>query len=161
MRKLFYLGAVFFAVLTTQYSFSQSYDADQGRSEYEDNQAAPPADHPCGDQATGECWCLYCHYEPCYYTAQRCIQVPQYYKKKCCRMVRKNYEVKRCRMVPQYYTETVCREEPEYYCTDECKMCEKVVCDRKCKYVPKYYWKHVCGQTGCDTPCPPQSPGPR
>lgn len=111
-------------------------------------QAQCPPDQRCGD-----CYCMYCHYEPCYYNCWRCCEEPQYYKKKCCRYVPRYYQVQRCRYVPQYYCETYCREEPEYYCVDECKMCKRWVCDRKCKYVPKYYYKHECNP--CATPCAP------
>jgi len=113
-----------------------------------------PADHPCEDQPMNDCWCLYVHYEPCYYTTKRCVEEQIPCKKKCTRQVPKYYEVQRCKMVPQYYTETVCKYETECYEVDDCKTCKKWVCDQHCKYVPKYYWKHVCGQQGCPSPCP-------
>lgn len=106
---------------------------------------------PC-DQATGECWCMYCHYEPCYTNCWRCIEVPQYCTKKCCRQVPQYYQVQRCRYVPQYYCETCCRNVPEYYDVQECKMCKKWICDKKCNYVPKYYYKKVCCNTNACTP---------
>lgn len=112
-------------------------------------------DHACGEQNTGDCWCKFVRYKPCYYTTTRCIeeQVPCY--KKCCRYVPQNYEVQRCRYVPQYYTETCCRQVPEYYDVCEYKCCKKYVCDKHCKYVPEYYWKHVCPPAAnCNTPCP-------
>lgn len=140
MKKFFRVAAILCALLTTQYSYAQDND---------DSGCCPPPDQPCGD-----CWCLYCHYEPCYYNTKRCIDVPQYYKKKCCRYVPKYYEVKKCRYVPQYYSETCCKYEPEYYCVDECKMCKKEICERKCRWVPRYYYKHVCGDNSCNTPCP-------
>lgn len=114
-----------------------------------------PEDQPC-DEKTGECWCKYVHYEPCYYNTWRCVETPQYYTKKCCRYVPKYYEVQKCRYVPQYYNETCCRYEPEYYDTQECRTCKQWVCDKHCKYKPCYYYKHVCGDTNCQTPCPTQ-----
>lgn len=114
----------------------------------------PREDHPCGDVSTGDCWCKYCHYEPCYYYTKRCVTENKYCTKKCCRQVPQYYEVQRCRYVPQYYTETCCKYCPEYYDVQECIPCQKWVCDRHCKYVPRYYWKHVCGQPDCKTPCP-------
>lgn len=147
MKKFFALAALAFAMLTAPYSYAAS------NQECCPQQAATedccPQDQPCG-----ECWCLYCHYEPCYYTTRRCIEVPQYYKKKCCKYVPKYYEVKKCRYVPQYYTETCCKYEPEYYCEDECKMCKQWVCERQCKYVPRYYYKKVCNNNNCNTACP-------
>jgi hypothetical protein len=113
-----------------------------------------PEEHPCGETATGECWCMYCCYEPCYYTTRRCVTEEIPCKKCCCRYVDKYFEVQKCRMVPEYYCETCCKQEPEYYEVDDCKTCEKWVCDQHCKYVPRYYWKHVCGQEGCPSPCP-------
>lgn len=104
------------------------------------------------DQPTGDCWCLYCHYEPCYYNTYRCVQKPVYTTKKCCRYVPKYYQVQRCRYVPQYYCETKCCQVPEYYDVCECNYCTETVCDKCCKYVPKYYWKHVCNNP-CDTGC--------
>ncbi len=112
-------------------------------------QCCPIADQPCND-----CWCLMCHYEPCYYNDWRCVEEPVMCKKQCCRYVPKYYEVQRCRYVPQMYCETVCRNEPEYYCVDECNYQKKWVCDKKCQYQPKYYYKHVCGNNNCTTPCP-------
>lgn len=103
------------------------------------------------DTNAGECWCLMCHQEPCYYNTYRCVEKPVYTTKKCCRYVPKYYEVQRCKYVPQYYTETKCEQCPEYYDVEECTTCKEWVCDRQCKYVPKYYWKHTCGQTApCD-----------
>lgn len=117
----------------------------------------PRADHACADTQTGDCWCKYVHYEPCYYYTKRCVTENKYCTKKCCRQVPKYYQVQRCRYVPQYYCETCCKMCPEYYDVQECIPCQKWVCDRHCKYVPRYYWKHVCGQAGCPTPCPEQS----
>lgn len=108
-----------------------------------------PADAPCND-----CWCLYVHYKPCYYTTQRCVEEQIPCKKTCCRYVPQYYEVQRCRQVPEYYTETCCCQVPEYYEVDDCKTCQKMVCDQHCEYVPEYYWKHICGKEGCQTPCP-------
>lgn len=115
-------------------------------------------DRPCEDQPMNDCWCLYVHYEPCYYNTKRCIEEKVPCKKQCCRYVPQYYEVDRCRYVPQYYKETCCRYVPQYYCVDDCKTCYKWVCDQHCKYVPQYYWKHVCGQAGCATACPTTYP---
>jgi hypothetical protein len=112
---------------------------------------ACPADHPCEDQPMGECWCLMVHYEPRYYTTQRCVEELIPCKKKCWRKVPQCYEVQRCRMVPQYYTETCTRYVDECYEVDDCKCCKKTVCDEHCEYVPCYYWKHVC-----ENPCCPE-----
>lgn len=108
--------------------------------------SAPVADQGCcpQEQQVGDCWCLYCKYEPCYTNCWRCIEVPQYCTKKCCRQVPQYYQVQRCRYVPQYYCETCCRYCPEYYDVQECKMCKKWICEKKCNYVPKYYYKRVC-----------------
>lgn len=114
----------------------------------------PRADQPCDDKATGECWCKYVHYEPCYYYTRRCVTDNKYCTKRCCRQVPKYYQVQRCRYVPQYYCETCCKYCPEYYDVQQCIPCQRWVCDRHCKYVPRYYYKHVCGQVGCTTPCP-------
>lgn len=120
----------------------------------------PEQGAPC-DAPTGECYCMYVRYNPCYYQCPRtvCEQIPC--KRKCCRYVPQYYEVEKCRYVPQYYKETYCRQCPEYYYVDECKTCEKIVYDTKCEYKPCYYWKHTCGQPvqgGC---CGPQGCGIR
>lgn len=113
-----------------------------------------PPDQPCSDQACNDCWCLYVHYEPCYYCVNRCVEEQVPCKKQCVRYVNKCYEVQRCKYVPQYYTETYTRQEPEYYCVDDCKTVQKTVQDVCCKNVPRYYWKHVCGNANCTNPCP-------
>jgi|GEM_PF-1241732 len=120
--------------------------------------AAAPADHPCGDVKTGDCWCMYCHYEPCTYYTQRCVEEQIPCKKRCCRQVPKYYQVQRCKMVPEYYNETLCKYETEYYYVDDSKCCKKWVSDSHVKYVPKYYWKHTCGEANCTTACPQQQP---
>lgn len=117
----------------------------------------PQAEAPCSAPQggpTNECWCKYVRYEPCYYYTKRCVNENKYCTKKCTRQVPKYYEVQKCRYVPQYYTETACKYETECYDVQECIPCKKWVCDRHVKYVPKYYWKHVCGQQSCPTPCP-------
>lgn len=133
-----------------------SYDSDSASdSSYSSGSAQGdcPEDHCVGDKPTGDCWCMYCHYEPCYYNTWRCVEKPVYTTKKCCRMVPKYYEVQRCKYVPQYYTETQCCQVPEYYDVEECSTCKDWVCDRQCKYVPKYYWKHVCENPCAKTEC--------
>jgi hypothetical protein len=162
MKKLLQLGAILCSFLITQSLYSQNngdYNNDYAANgapaaAVAGNQGGCPEDHPCGDQAVGDCWCLYVHYEPCYYQTKRCVEEQIPCKKRCCRMVERQCEVQRCRMVPEYYTETACYQEPEYYEVDDCKTCKKWVCDQHCEYVPKYYWKHVCGQPDCGTACP-------
>lgn len=117
-----------------------------------------PADHPCEDQPVGDCWCLMCHYEPCYYNDWKCCEDQKVCKKRCCRYVPQYYEVQKCRYVPQYYCETCCKQVPEYYDVEYCQPCKKWVCEKKCRYVCKYYYKHVCGDNNCATPCPTNCP---
>lgn len=125
-------------------------------SAYAQEACCPTQDQPapCADQPTNDCWCRYCHMEPCYYCTKRCVEEKIPCKKTCCRMVPKYTQCQRCRYVPQYYCDTVCHMEPEYYEVDDCKVCQKWVTDQHCKYVPKYYWKHVCGDKNCTTPAP-------
>ena len=106
-----------------------------------------PREKPCGD-----CYCLYCKYEPCYYNKWRCEYCPKYCYKKCCRYVPQYYQKQCCRYVPQYYYQTCCRQVPQYYYTCSCHYVPKWRCERCCKYVPKYYYKHVCQPT-----CAPES----
>lgn len=118
---------------------------------------AAPADRPVSgaapcDSPTGECYCMYVHYEPCYYCTPRCVEEQIPCQKKCWRYVPKYYEVERCRYVPQYYKETYCRQEPECYYVQDCKTCKKIVYDQQCQYVPQYYWKHTCGNP-CGNAC--------
>lgn len=148
MKKLFQIGAILCGIL-----FAQTGYAAQNAPAYGD-QCCPEEQQCCPqDQACGDCWCLMCHYEPCYYNQWRCVEDQQYCTKKCCRMVPKYYDVQRCKYVPQYYTETCCKYEPEYYDVQECKPCKRWVCDKKCRYVPKYYYKKVCMENRCETPC--------
>lgn len=168
MKKLFRLGAVLCGILIAQCTYAENTNygnanygnANYGNANYGANAAVQgqgecPADHPCDDQpVASECWVKYVHYEPCYYTTQRCVEEQIPCKRRCCRYVDQQYEVTKCRYVPQYYCETACRKVPEYYDVEECKTCKKYVSDQHCKYVPKYYWKHVCGQPGCTNPCP-------
>lgn len=180
MKKFLLAGMVFCGLLLTQSGYSQ----DVGTGAAAANQAVqetdhhwsmdgqswnkgqysvpgacdePRDDHACADQPTGECWCLYAHYEPCYYYTKRCITENKYSQKRCCRQVPKYYEVQKCKYVPQYYTETACKYEPEYYYETECTPCKRWVSDRHVKYVPRYYYKHVCPQANtCATPAPQQ-----
>lgn len=110
---------------------------------YQGNEGCCPEDHPVADVPMNDCWCMYCHYEPCYYTTKRCVEEQIPCKKKCYRYVPEYYEVQRCRYVPQYYNETCCRQKCECYYVDDCKTCKKYVCDTHCRYVPRYYWKHT------------------
>lgn len=153
MKKWFQIAAVFAALLFTVNAYAENGDNAQPANGQVAANGCPP-EHACADQACNECWCLYCRYEPCYYTTKRCIEEQVPCKRKCCRYVDRYYQVQRCRYVPQYYTETCCRKEPEYYEVDECKTCKRWVCEQQCQYVPKYYWKHICGKEGCTVPCP-------
>lgn len=182
MKKLFLAGLLMCSLFVAQHSFAQdsasgadyaqnamAQDSSSEGSEHYWSQDGrrwspgacslegcdtPRADAPCGDQPTGECWCKYVHYEPCYYYTKRCVTENKYCTKKCTRQVPRYYQVTKCRYVPQYYTETACKMETECYDVQECIPCKKWVCDRHCKYVPRYYYKHVCGQPNCPTPCP-------
>lgn len=161
MKKLLLLGALLCGLLTTQDTYAEYYGNDgvQGQRYYGNDgvqgQGQCPADHACADQPVqSECWVKYCHYEPCYYNTTRCVEEQIPCKRRCCRYIDQQYEVTKCRYVPQYYCVTCCRKVPEYYDVDECKTCKRYVCDKQCKYVPRYYWKHVCGQQGCNNPCP-------
>ncbi len=107
------------------------------------------------DNGCGQCYCLCCKYEPCYYNTWRTECCPVMCKKKCCHYVPKYYEKCCVRYVPQQYSQTCCKYEPEYYYVDECKYVSKRVCDRHCKYVPKYYYKTVCNPNPCCEPCCP------
>jgi len=152
MKKLLLLGALVCGLLTAQHTYADYYGNDGGQGV---QGQCCPADHPCADQPVqSECWVKYCHYEPCYYNVTRCVEEQIPCKRRCCRYVDQQYEVTKCRYVPQYYSVTCCRKVPEYYDVDECKTCKRYVCDKQCKYVPRYYWKHVCGQPGCNNPCP-------
>jgi hypothetical protein len=159
MKKLFQLGAIFSALLFAQYTFAADcgngacgaggYGAVQGQ------QQECPADHAADDQAVAsDCWVKYVHYEPQYYTTQRCVEEQIPCTRRCCRYVDQEYEVTKCRYVPQYYTEKACRKVPDYYDVQEYKTCKKYVPEQHCRYVPRYYWKHACGQPDCNTPCP-------
>ena len=145
MKNYLKIGLILCGILTTSLAYSQDMNMPsqnfQGNTYANENVGG--GDSSC-DQPCGDCYCLYCHWEPCYYNDWRCCEEPRYSKRKCCRYVPKYYEVQRCRYVPQYYCETCCKYEAEEYCVDECKMCKKWVCDKKCKYVPRYYYKHVC-----------------
>jgi len=163
MKKVGFILSLLSVLLCAQYGVAadygtQQYSAPQNghpgyvgqglqAGEIDGASGACPEDRQCGqpvDQACGDCYCQYCHYEPCCYYTCRCEQVPQYNYKKCCRMVPQNYCVTRCRYVPQYYQETCCRQVPEYYTTCQTTYCNKYCYDKHTKYVPRYYWKHVC-----------------
>lgn len=121
-----------------------------GYEERSPNAGCPP------ERFVGNCYCLYCRYEPCYYNKWHCNYVPKYTYKKCCRYVPQYYQKQCCRYVPQYYYETCCRQCPQYYYTCNCQYVPKYTCERCCRYVPKYYYKRTCcPQQPC---CPPQQP---
>lgn len=164
MKKLLQLGALFCGLVLTQAAFAitgpnnMNYNANDVPTVY-GGECPAEHEHPdnvcCGDQSTGECYCLMVRYKPCYYTTQRCVEEQIPCKKKCIRYVDKYFECQRCKYVPQYYCETYCQKCPECYEVDDCKCCRRMVCDQHCKYVPEYYWKHKCAPQ-CAAPCAPQ-----
>lgn len=100
----------------------------------------PPPDSPCGD-----CYCLYCHYRPCYYYTTTCEYVPDYCYQRCCRYVQEKYYETRCRTIPQYYNETKCRLVPQYHTEQRCQYVE-CYNEEMCCYemVPQYYDEECC-----------------
>ena len=150
MKKFYQLAFVLCSVLMTQYGYAQDYYGNDGccptpapvNEAYDNGTIDQPACPP--EAPTGEYWCKFVTYEPCWSTCQRCVEEPCTYQKKCCRMVPQYYEVQKCRYVPEYYNVTCCRQVPEYYCVDQCYTKKRYVCDKKCRYVPRYYWKKVC-----------------
>lgn len=92
------------------------------------------------DQACGDCYCLYCHYRPCYYYTTECEYVPQYEYQRCCRYVPQYYNETRCRQVPQYYKVMRCKTVKEPYCVTRCcnveHYNEETCC---CETIPQYY----------------------
>ncbi len=92
MRKFFQLAVIMSGLFAAPYCFAQGY-ANNGNAQCCDPCA--PADHPCGD-----CCCMYCHYDPCYYNEWKCCDVPYTTCRTCCRQVPKYYEVQKCRYVP-------------------------------------------------------------
>lgn len=138
MKKWFVIGAFLCGILGAQTMFAGNMNMNGSGS------------GQCCDEPTGECYCKYVRYEPCYYNTYRCEDEWIPCEKKCCRYVDEEYEVQKCRYVPEYYTVKCCRKVPEYYCTTEHKCRKKQICEPQCKYVPKTYWKHSCGcNTGC------------
>lgn len=135
---------------------NQGYQGYQGHGGFEGAAYAdhldPNQEYTVGDvqsDGCGNCYCMCCKYEPCYYNSYRTECTPVTCKKKCCHYVPRYYEKCCVRYVPQNYTQTCCKYEPEYYYVDECKYVSKRVCDRHCKYVPKYYYKSVASQNSC------------
>ena len=169
MKKLFLLGAACCALMMSCYAdyagqaggaygagygqAGQPGQVAQGGGQMIYDNACPQQDCPC-DQPLNDCYCLYAHYNPCYYCVPRCVEEQIPYKETCCRMVPQYYQVQKCRMVPEYYNETCCRQVPEYYQVDRCRTCRKTVYDQHCTYKPCYYWKHVCGNPSCTAPTP-------
>lgn len=130
------------------YGYGQGFRGAQGGSCGPQGCCAAPqpaGEACCGDRPTGECYCMYVRYNPCYYCVPRCVEEQIPCQRKCWRYVPRYYEVERCRYVPQYYKETYCRQEPECYYVQDCKTCKKIVYDQCCDYTPEYYWKHTCG----------------
>ena len=99
-----------------------------GSYAYSGSEQGQPEDQCCApaDQSMNDCWCLYCHYEPCYYNDWKCVEDTKTCKKRCCRYVPQYYQVQKCRYVPQYYSETCCKQVPEYYDVEECVPCKKM-----------------------------------
>lgn len=187
MKKLFLLGAACCSMLMSGYAdlgpantanvdrrgqmtsydqgqYAQGQYSAQGQAQAPSGQViydnACPADSAC-DQPMNDCYCLYVHYEPCYYCTPRCVEEQVPYQETCCRMVPQYYQVQKCRMVPEYYNETCCKQVPEYYQVEKCRTCKKWVQDQHCQYKPCYYWKHVCGNPNCTNPAPTAPACPR
>jgi hypothetical protein len=118
------------------------------------NNCAPP-DCQVPDQNCGECYCLYCHYEPYYYNKWHCNYEPCYTYKKCCRYVTQSYEKQCCKYEPRYYTKTCYCKVPQYYYTCSCNYKPKYTCEKCCSYRPKYYYKKTdcspCADNMCST----------
>lgn len=123
-----------------------------------------------------------CRRVPRNYCELRCKYVPEYYTKtECCYekvdcgaddcsnatdqcarpfcYAPKEVESQCVRYVPNYYYVTQCRYEFEYYYVYENMPCKKWICEPRCQYVPRYYWKRVCTNECCETPCPTSSEG--
>lgn len=147
MKKIITLcfAAIGLFVASAAQAEDYSCQQDQCTEQTCDAQACCPQDQACGDS-----YQLYCHYEPCYYNEWHTVCCPKVCKKKCCRYVPKYYEKCCVKYVPQYYTQTCCRYEPEYYYVDETQNEYKKVCEQKCRYVPKYYYKHCCEPAACN-----------
>lgn len=171
MKKFFQMSLILCGVLVSQVSFAnEGYGFNGGFNGPQDVTTSGSYDTGITEQAceqpakpTGDCWCMYCKYEPCYTNCWRCVEENKYCQVKRCRYVPKYYTVKRCRWVPEYYDEQVCRQEPEYYCETVCTPCKRWVCDKKCNYKPRYFWKKTCGvvpqDSGCDQPAAPVQGG--
>lgn len=144
-----YQGGAYQGNYGAGYQYQGGFEGAQSADHIDPNQEYTIGD--VQDNGCGDCFCLCCKYEPCYYNTWRCVSEPVSCKKKCCHYVPKYYEKCCVRYVPQNYTQTCCKYEPEYYYVDECKYVSKRVCDRHCKYVPKYYYKRVCNPNPC---CP-------
>jgi hypothetical protein len=147
MKKLFLIGAFLLGIFSVN-GYSLGFFGGGG------GDCCP---QPCG-QPTGECYCLYVDYQPCYYTTKRCIEEQIPCSRRCCRMVPQYYQVQRCRYVPEYYCDTQCRYVPEYYDVPETKCCKRIICEPQCRYVPRYYWKHVCADQNSLSPVNPCCP---
>lgn len=165
MRKAYLFLSVLLCVFTASFSYAQNYeDGSYGDAQpysgeygyagqsYGGGEGCCPSERPVGD-----CYCLYCRYEPCYYNKWHCHYEPKYCYKRCCRQVPQYYQKQCCRYVPQYYCQTCCRYCPQYYTTCTCHYVPKYTCERCCRYVPRYYYKHTCQPTCCDNnQCAPQ-----
>lgn len=156
MNKVCKFLSVLLCVFAVSFGYAQTDDGygQQGGACCPQPCAAQPAqtcDQPCpADHAMNDCYCLYCHYEPCYYNKTHCEYCAKNCYKKCCRYVPQYYEKQCCRYVPQYYCKTCCRQVPQYYYTCQTHYEPKYSCERCCTYKPCYYYKHVCEPT-CNT----------
>lgn len=175
MKKVCLFLSVLMCTFLASFSYAQNFGDDNGsngegyagggivaqggcgggeESSFQGEGNGQPAEHPAGD-----CYCLYCRYEPCYYNKWHCDYCPKYNYKKCCRMVPQYYQKQCCRMVPQYYCQTCCRQCPQYYYTCSCCYVPKYRCEKCCRWVPKYYYKRTCGQQQCCPQGESQAPG--
>lgn len=146
MRRILQLFALCCGFFMSQHGFSYAQDE---TGWYNNQQACAPMEYK-----TGDCYCLVCKYEPCYYKDWKCEWVDKSWKVNKCRYVPKTYSKKCIRYVPEVYYEQCCKYVPEHYCETVCEKCPHWCCETKCKMVLKYYYKHVCEETPCcNNPC--------
>lgn len=148
MKTLIQLSAVVFGMLFASNLSAQCCGTGCGTA----TNCAAPAACPC-DQALNDCWCLWVHYEPNYYTCPRCVEQTIPCSRTECRYVTRTYDVQRCRYVPEYFTETYSYQEPEYYQVPDCKVGYHWEYDQYVEYIPSYFWKHTCGNNCHTVPC--------
>lgn len=129
-------------------NYFQSWMKDKGSPTPQfshDQNCCDPACPP--DVPMNDCYCLYCHYRPCYYYTTECEYVPNYEYQKCCRYVPQYYKETRCRNCPENYSVTRCRSVPEHYTVTKCRYIEQwneeTCC---CEPCPVYYQEDCCRQ---------------